>query len=71
MYSVGKSTGFASLFCTAEAPSNEAAAWIEPRLVCTVRYMMKTGTGGMRQPVFKGLRDDKARRSAWKNDGIV
>lgn len=43
-----------------EAPSgNEDAAWIEPRLVCTVRYMMKTESGGMRQPVFKGLRDDK------------
>lgn len=44
-----------------EVPSgNENAVWIEPRLVCTVRYMMKTESGGMRQPVFKGLRDDKA-----------
>ena len=33
--------------------------WITPILVCTVRYMAKTEHGGMRQPVFKGLRDDK------------
>ncbi len=38
---------------------NEAAVWIEPVLVCTVKYMMKTASGSMRQPVFKGLRDDK------------
>ena len=33
--------------------------WIQPSLVCTVKYMMKTGSGGLRQPVFKCLRDDK------------
>jgi bifunctional non-homologous end joining protein LigD/DNA ligase-1 len=40
-------------------PGNENAVWLEPKLVCTVKYMMKTGTGSMRQPVFKGLREDK------------
>ena len=30
--------------------------WIEPKLECTVKYMEKTKTGGMRQPVFKGLK---------------
>lgn len=38
---------------------NENAVWVKPELVCTVKYMMKTESGGMRQPVFKGLRDDK------------
>ncbi len=38
---------------------NEAAIWVEIQLVCTVKYMMKTDSGGMRQPVFKGLREDK------------
>jgi len=38
---------------------NEQAAWVEPKLVCTVQYMMKTEGGGMRQSVFKGLRTDK------------
>lgn len=33
--------------------------WIQPILVCTVKYMMKTASGSLRQPVFKGLRDDK------------
>lgn len=39
---------------------NENAVWVEPKLVCTVKYMMKTESGGLRQPVFKGLREDKA-----------
>lgn len=39
---------------------NENAVWVKPKLVCTVKYMMKTENGGMRQPVFKGLRDDKS-----------
>lgn len=38
---------------------NENAVWVQPELVCTVKYMMKTGSGGLRHPVFKGLRDDK------------
>lgn len=38
---------------------NENAVWVKPELVCTVKYMMKTESGGMRQPVFKGLRNDK------------
>ena len=44
-----------------ELPSgNENAQWIDPSLVCIVKYMMKTANGSLRQPVFKGLRDDKA-----------
>lgn len=39
---------------------NEQAEWITPDLVCTVKFMERTANGGMRQPVFKGLRDDKA-----------
>ena len=35
------------------------ATWNVPELVCTVQYMDKTESGGMRQPVFKGLRQDK------------
>ena len=38
---------------------NEDARWVEPRLVCVVDFMHRTKNGGMRQPVFKGLRDDK------------
>lgn len=38
---------------------NENAIWVRPNLVCTVKYMMKTESGSLRQPVFKGLREDK------------
>ena len=39
---------------------NDNAVWIELNLVCIVKFMMKTANGGLRQPVFKGLRDDKS-----------
>lgn len=38
---------------------NEQSIWIEPKLVCTVKYMIKNASGILRQPVFKGLREDK------------
>lgn len=38
---------------------NENAVWIMPQLVCVVKFMDYTAGGGMRQPVFKGLRHDK------------
>lgn len=33
--------------------------WLRPQLVCTVKFMEKTASGGLRQPVFKGIRQDK------------
>lgn len=43
-----------------EPPSgNENTVWITPQLVCVVEFMEYTANGGMRQPVFKGLRTDK------------
>lgn len=36
---------------------NESVTWLQPRLVCVVEYMPNT-KGALRQPVFKGLRDD-------------
>jgi bifunctional non-homologous end joining protein LigD/DNA ligase-1 len=39
---------------------NDNAVWIEPSLVCIIKYMMKTANGSLRQPVFEGLRDDKS-----------
>ncbi len=41
-------------------PDYENAVWIEPDLVCTVKFMERTPSGGLRQPVFKGIRFDKA-----------
>ncbi len=43
-----------------DVPSeSENAVWIEPNICCTVKYMEKTASGGLRQPVFKGIREDK------------
>lgn len=45
---------------SAELPAQAAnAVWIEPNLVCTVRFLAYTQSGGFRQPVYKGLRLDK------------
>ena len=41
-------------------PDFEDAVWLQPVLVCRVEYMERTPGGGLRQPVFRGLRDDKA-----------
>lgn len=38
------------------------AIFCEPKLICTVKYMERTKSGSLRQPVFKALRDDKV----WK-----
>lgn len=32
--------------------------WLKPQLVGTVQYMHETENGGMRQPVWKGMRED-------------
>lgn len=33
--------------------------WFKPELVCKVEYMMRTQSGYLRQPVYKGIRLDK------------
>jgi len=39
-------------------PGNENAVWLKPELVCVVQFMPNE-KGMLRQPVFKGFRDDK------------
>ncbi|XMB85212.1 non-homologous end-joining DNA ligase [Mycoplasmatota bacterium WC44] len=39
----------------------DKTVWIEPELVCTVKYMMRTESGYLRQPIYKGLRKDKTK----------
>lgn len=34
--------------------------WLEPKLVCQIRFSEWTRDGGLRQPVFLGLREDKS-----------
>ena len=40
-------------------PGTERARWLEPRLVCTVQYLVKSESGSLRHAVFKALRPDK------------
>lgn len=35
------------------------AVWLKPELMGTAHYMHETVSGGMRQPVWKGMREDK------------
>lgn len=49
-------------------PSNDNAVWIKPNLVCKVEYMYLSEKGSMRQPAFRGLRDDKKPRECIARD---
>jgi bifunctional non-homologous end joining protein LigD len=42
------------------APAGRGHHWVEPRLVCEVRYTEWTAEGGLRHPSFLGLRPDLA-----------
>jgi bifunctional non-homologous end joining protein LigD len=41
------------------APAGRAHHWVEPRLVCEVRFAGWTDEGGMWHPIFLGLREDR------------
>ncbi|HSF06127.1 MAG TPA: DNA ligase D [Methylomirabilota bacterium] len=40
-------------------PAGRGHHWVEPELVCEVRFTEWTDDGGLRHPTFLGLRDDK------------
>ena len=46
-------------FDTGAIPTGRGHHWVEPRLVCEVRFTEWTEDGGLRHPTFIGLRDDK------------
>jgi len=45
--------------CEGAVPKGKGHVWVEPRVVCEVRYMEWTDDGLLRQPVFLRLREDK------------
>jgi bifunctional non-homologous end joining protein LigD len=47
-------------------PKAKLAVWCEPELVCEVSWTEWTNEGTLRQPAFKGLRDDKDPREVVK-----
>jgi bifunctional non-homologous end joining protein LigD len=45
--------------CNGPIPKEAGTSWVEPKLVCEVRYRERTDDGLLRQPVFERFRDDK------------
>jgi bifunctional non-homologous end joining protein LigD len=45
--------------CVGPVPADKSHTWVEPTLVCEVRYKEWTDEGLLRQPVFIRFRDDK------------
>jgi bifunctional non-homologous end joining protein LigD len=45
--------------CEGPVPAGNDTTWVEPALVCEVRYKEWTGEGLLRQPVFLRFREDK------------
>jgi len=46
-------------FDSGAVPTGRGHHWVEPKLVCEVRFSEWTADGGIRHPVFLGLRSDK------------
>jgi len=49
-------------------PKARQAVWCEPELVCEVAWTEWTREGTLRQPAFKGMRDDKDPREVVRED---
>ncbi len=46
--------------CEGATPAGEDHVWVDPALVCEVRYKEWTQAGSLRHPVYLRLRDDKS-----------
>jgi bifunctional non-homologous end joining protein LigD len=51
-------------------PKGREHHWVEPRLVCEVRFSEWTDDGSIRHPVFLGLRDDRAPESVRRETAV-
>jgi bifunctional non-homologous end joining protein LigD len=49
-------------------PVNAGVTWVEPELVCAIKFTEITADGILRHPVFMGLRMDKSARETTKLD---
>ena len=48
--------------------TNAPATWLQPELVCEIKYTEKTKDGIFRHPVFMGLRSDKEKEDLLEED---
>jgi len=55
--------------CTGPLPTGRGHVWVEPELVCEVRYREWTDEGLLRHPVFLRMREDKAIEECIRDDG--
>ncbi|HKQ56544.1 MAG TPA: non-homologous end-joining DNA ligase, partial [Candidatus Eisenbacteria bacterium] len=51
-----------------DSPKDKDNHWVEPKLVCEVRFTEWTGDGGLRHPVFLGMRTDKKPEEVRRED---
>jgi bifunctional non-homologous end joining protein LigD len=49
-------------------PHGRVDHWVEPRLVCEVRFTEWTADGGLRHPIFMGLRTDRKPEDVRRED---
>ncbi len=52
----------------ASGPDGRGDHWVEPRLVCEVRFTEWTADGGVRHPIFLGLRPDRKPEEVRRED---
>ena len=51
-------------------PPGRGHTWVEPRLVCEIRFTEWTDDGGLRHPTFMGLRPDKKREDCRREEAM-
>jgi len=52
------------------APRGRENHWVEPKLVCEVRFTEWTADGGLRHPIFIGMRTDKKPEDVHREQGL-
>jgi bifunctional non-homologous end joining protein LigD len=57
--------------CSGETPKGKGHLWVEPELVCKVRYKERTPQGMLRHPVFLGLEHDRTVGDLAREAGAV
>ncbi|GAB4231037.1 MAG: DNA ligase D [Chlamydiales bacterium] len=50
--------------------TNTPATWIKPELVCQIEFQNWTQEGKLRQPVYKGLREDKDPQEVFREESL-